>query len=422
MDSARSFGKLSLLFLLTITLVAVGCDEKNPRAVATPPPVVMVAYPVERTVTDYQIFTARTQAVQSVDIKARVTGYLTKINFKDGAVVKEGDVLFQIDDRPYKAALDDAKAMLEFSNASLIKAQADYDIGINVQKANKGAISVQEIDKRLGARDESKASVDKAKAQLENAQLNYDWCKVTAPISGLMSRHFVDAGNLVSQDTTLLANIVSLKPVWAYFDVDENTVRRYQKLVQQGKLKSARDGDSPVAMSLAGDQGFPINGVIDYVSNQLDPNTGSIQVRAVFPNEDGTIAAGLFGRIRVPITEPQPALLVADAAVGTNQGQRYVLVVDDKNVVDFRPVDVGQVFDGLREVKRYRTIITPGPDGKDATEKVEALKATDRVIVDGLQRVRPGATVEPRLVDMVTQLTKPVGQPKTPPATAPKKQ
>ena len=412
MDTARSFGRQIPLLLLLLVLTAAGCNEKNPKAVATPPPVVIVAHPVERNVTDFQVFTARTQAVQSVDIKARVTGYLTKINFKDGADVKEGDVLFEIDDRPYKATLDDSRANLEYSNASLVKAQAEYDIGLNVQKANKGAISVQEIDKRLGSRDEAKASVDKAKASVESALLNYNWCKVTSPITGRLNRHFVDVGNLVSQDTTLLTNIVSLKPIWAYFDVDENTVRRYQELVQKGTIKSPRTSEVPVGMSLAGDQGFPINGVIDFVSNQLDPNTGSIVVRAAFPNDDGSIVAGLFGRIRVPTSAPQSALLVVDSAVGTSQGQKYVLVVDDKNIVDFRPVDVGQVHDGLREVKRYRTIVSPGPDGKDATEKVEVLKASDRVIVDGLQRVRPGATVEPRLVDMLTQLTHPVGQPK----------
>lgn len=381
-----------------------GCDQKHPEPVATPPPVVMVALPAERTVTDYQVFTARTQAVQSVDVKTRVTGYLTGILFKDGDLVKAGDVLFQIDDRPYKAALDQALATLEFDKAALVKAQAEYDIGLSVQKQNPGAISKDELAKRLGARDEAKASVDQAKAAVENAQLNYGWCKVTSPIDGRINRHFVDIGNLVSQNVTTLTNIVSIKPVWAYFDVDENTVRFYQSLIQKGVVPSARDTKIPVDMALAGDVDFPNRGEIDFVSNQLDPNTGSIRLRAVFPNENGTITAGMFGRIRVPIGVPHKALLVADSAIGTNQGQRYVLVVNDQNEVEYRPVEVGQLHGGLREVLRYREVTETGPDGRGELKKVEVLKPTDRIIVEGLQRVRPGFKVDPRLVDMATLL------------------
>src|SRR5262245_51278842 len=247
MNMAQHCCKPQVVLLAFATLTAAGCSEKHPELVTPPPPVVMVANPVERTVTDYQVFTARTQAVQSVDVKARVMGYLTRIMFKDGDEVKKGDVLFEIDDRPYKAALDQAKANLEFAKAALVKAQAEYDIGLAVQKQSAGAISEQEIARRLGARDESKASVDQAKAALENAQLNFDWFKVTAPISGRANRHFVDIGNLVTQNVTTLTNIVSLKPTWAYFDVDENTVRRYQEMVSKGELRPARTNKVPVA-------------------------------------------------------------------------------------------------------------------------------------------------------------------------------
>jgi RND family efflux transporter MFP subunit len=422
MSVVQTFGKLSLLFLPVLALAAAGCDEKHPQPVATPPPAVDVSRPLERTVTDHQVFTARTQAVESVDLKARVTGYLTKILFKDGDEVKKDQVLFQIDDRPYKATLDQAKATLEFSRAALVKAQAEYDIGLAVQKQDRGAISEQDITRRLGARDESKASVAQAKAALEMAQLNYDWCKVTTPISGRTTRHLIDAGNVVTQNVSTLVNIVSLKPIWAYVNVDQTTAGRVQALVREGKLQSFRAGEIPVdmAVGVGSDERFPIVGAIDYVSNQLDPNTGSLQVRATFPNKDEAVVAGLFARIRVPISAAHPALLVTDRAVGTDQGQKFVLVVNDKDEVEYRAVDVGQLHDGLREVLRFRTITEPGPAGKDATRQVEVLKPTDRVIVDGLQRVRPGDKVEPKLVDMLTLL--PVGssseQKGTPPAAA----
>jgi multidrug efflux system membrane fusion protein len=406
---------------LTILVLAAGCDEKNPKAVTSSPAIVLVSRPLERKdVTDYQVFTARTQAKESVDVKARVSGFLTKVVAKDGADVKEGDILFQIDDRPYKAALEQAKATLSHAKASvdlakaaLVKAQAEYDIGLAVQKNEKGAISDQEIVRRQGARDEAKANIDvatatigQAQAALELAQLNYDWCKVTAPISGRGTRHLVNAGDMVTQGVTVLDNIVSLKPVWAYFNVDQNTAEQVQALIREGKLPSPRKGELPVKMSLSGnnDQGFPIAGTIDYVSNQLDPNTGSIQVRAVFPNEDETLVAGLFARIRMPIAAPHDALLVNDRALGTDQGQRFVVVVNDKNEVERRMVEVGQLHDGLREVYRFRTVMEPGPDGQMVPKKVEVLKPTDWLVVEGLMRARPGDKVEPKHVDMQTLL------------------
>jgi multidrug efflux system membrane fusion protein len=428
---------LSFFPLAAAILALTGCDEKHPQVAETPPPAVEVALPVERTVTDYQVFTARTQAVMSADVKPRVTGYLTKILFKDGDMVKEGEALFQIDDRPYKATLDQAKATLDVAKASLdvakaalevakaalVKNQADYDIGLNVKKDNPGAISDQEIVKRLGARDEAKGNIDKANssileakasiaqaaANLEMAQLNFDWCKVTAPFSGRSTRHLLNVGDVANQNVTVLVNIVSLKPTWAYINVDQNTARRVQLLIKEGKIKSPRSGEIPVSMGVGvgSDESFPIAGVIDYVSNQLDSNTGTIQVRSVYANEDETLFAGLFARIKVPVTAPHQALLINDQAIGTNQGQRYVLVVNDKNEVEYRAVDVGQVHQGLREVMRFRTIAEPGTVGKDATKQVEVLKLTDRVIVIGMLRARPGDKVDAQLVDMQTLLAEP---------------
>jgi RND family efflux transporter MFP subunit len=240
---------------------------------------------------------------------------------------------------------------------------------------------------------------------------------VTSPLTGLANRHFVDVGNVVSQDVTALTNIVSLKPTWAYFDVDENSARHYQELVAKGDVQAARRNEIPVDMAMVGETEFPIKGVVDFVSNQLDPNTGSIRLRAVFPNENGSLSAGLFGRIRVPSSALHKALLVTDSAVGTNQGQRFVLVLNGKDEVEYRVVDVGQLHDGLREVMRFREVTETGPTGQGQLEKIEVLKPTDRVIVDGLQRVRPGAKVDPKLVDMTTLLVQPGPEPKK---TAPK--
>jgi RND family efflux transporter MFP subunit len=370
---------------------------------ATPPVVVQVSKPVERKVTDYQVFTARTEAVQTVDVKARVTGYLTKLLFKDGDEVKTGSVLFEIDDRQYKATLDEAKANLDVAKAALVKTQAEYDIGLNVQKQNPGAISTQELTKRLGGRDEAKGNVEKCKAALENAQLNYDWCKVTSPLAGRVNRHFVSVGNLVSQDATVLTNIVAVRPIWAYFDVDQNTMRHYQELVAKGTVPSPRQTEIPVQMGVGTDKSFPLMGVIDFLSNQLDAGTGSVRVRAVFPNDDKTpLVPGLFTRVRVPSSAPHEALLVTELAIGTNQGQKFLLIVNDKNEVEYRAVELGMMHDGLREVKRTRQLIETDTQGKETSKEVEVLKPTDRIIVNGLQRVRQGVVVDPKLVDMQT--------------------
>jgi multidrug efflux pump subunit AcrA (membrane-fusion protein) len=457
MSTAHICWKPSILLLAALALAAAGCDDKHPAPVATPPPVVEVAVPVQRDVTDYQVFTARTQAVKSVDVKARVTGYLKDIKFKDGDLVEENKtVLFKIDDSTYKASLDEAKAALDVAKSSLdvakssldvakagldvakanlVKTQADYDIGLKVQKDNPGAISEQEITRRLGARDEAKGGIEKAKASieqakggieeakggikkaeaaLEKAQQYYDWCTVKAPLSGRISRHLVDIGNLVNQDITVLANIVSLEPMWAYINVDQNTVRTVQALVREGKVKSAREGHVPVEMGVGvgSEQSFPIAGAIDYVSNQLDPSTGTVQVRAEFPNKDQSLVAGLFARIKVPVAGSHPALLVADRAIGTDQGQKYLLIVNDKDEVEYRAVEVGLLHDGLREVLRFRSITEPGADGKAVEKQVEVLKPTDRVIVLGMQRARPGDKVEPKLVDMQTWLSESSTAPK----------
>jgi RND family efflux transporter MFP subunit len=407
MQLARTGCKLVGLLFAVAVLAAVGCGDKNPNPVKTPPTIVQVAQPIEREVTDYQLFTARTQAVESVDVKARVTGYLTEIKFKDGDEIKKDQVLFVIDKRPYKNDLDLAEADVKYADASAKTAKDLYDIGLAVQKQEKGAISQQELARRRDSWEQTLAAIEQAKAKLDQAKLNYGWCEVTSPLDGRAARHLIDVGNIVTKDMSTLTNIVSLKPTWAYIEVDENTALRVQKLVKEGKFKSARTNAIPVQMALTDSKGFPFNGHVDYVGNQVDPNTGTIQVRAVFPNEDGLLSAGLFGRIKVPVGEEHKALLVNDQAVGTNQDQKFVLVVNDKNVVEYRPVDVGQLFNGLREVNRTLTVLESAPDGTQTSRQVEVLKPTDRIIVDGLQRVRPEMTVEWRPVDMETLMANP---------------
>ncbi|MCE9567358.1 MAG: efflux RND transporter periplasmic adaptor subunit [Planctomycetes bacterium] len=403
------------LFLLVALLI--GCRGNHTPPVATPTPIVEVARPIEQDVTDYETFTARTQAVQSIDIKARVTGFVTGLGFKDGGDVTVDQVLFEIDDRPYKAALDKAKGDVEVAKANLIKQQAYYDIGIGVQKQNPAAISEQELERRKGGRDEALGSVKQALASQATAQLNFDWCKVKSPIAGRINRHFVDVGDLISENITLLTNVVSLKPMWAYFDVDQNSMESYETVLREGKVVSPRTGQLPIALALGSNPAFSYSGTVDFVSNQLDPGTGSIRLRGVFPNEDGKLVAGLFTRVRVPSSSPHSALLVSDRAIGTGQGQRFVLVVNDKNEVEYRVVQVGQMHGELREVYRKRRIVEAEGGVTDTVKEVEVLKATDRLIVNGLQRVRPGDKVEPKLVDMNTLLD----ADKTPAPAKPKK-
>ncbi|QDU63966.1 Efflux pump periplasmic linker BepF [Planctomycetes bacterium Pan216] len=396
--------KYPLVWLMAGCGLLVACGDKNPKAVVTTPPVVEVAHPIERTVTDYEVFTGETQAVQSVNVTARVTGYLTKINFRDGQDVKANDILFEIDDRPYKAALEQAKGEVEYNQANLLTAQAQLDIALKTQKDNPAAISKLEINKRQGLRDEAQGSLKASQAQLADAQLNYDWCKVRSPIDGRTDRHFVDVGNLVTADKTKLTNIVSLAPMWVYFYVDQRTVLKIRELVLGGKLPSAMSNTTPAELGLANNNEFPFEGYLDFVGNQVQADTGSIWVRGTFPNTDHRLLSGLFARIRVPVSPPYEALLVADAAVSINQSEYYVLVVDENDEVVYRPVEVGQVQDGFRQVLPQRQVSEPGKEGETTTKTYKALSPTDRVIVRGMQRVRSGIKVSPKLVDMVSQL------------------
>jgi RND family efflux transporter MFP subunit len=366
-------------------LAVTGCAREPSQAPATGPVPVTVSYPIERDVTDYAGFTARTAAVDSVEVRAHVWGYLDKVNFKEGALVNKGDVLFELDPRPYQALLNQAKAKVALDEAQLKFDEAEYQRNLSLSRT--GAVSQSDLDKTSAARGVDIANVAADKAVVASRQLDLDYTKVLAPVSGRVSRYVVTVGNLIQSGDqnggTLLTTVVSVDPMYAYFDVDEHTVLRVRQLIQQGKAKSARDVEVFVWLGLANEDGYPHKGTINFVDNQVNPKTGTLRVRGVFPNKDEALSPGYFARVRVPIGYPHQALLVSDRAVDTDQGQKIVYVVNENNEVVSRPVRLGALHDGLREI-------------------TDGLKPGERVIVKGLQQVRPGITVEPDLVDMPT--------------------
>ena len=366
-----------------LCLALTGCARAPSEAPAAAPPPVTVSYPVEREVTDYADFTARTAAVDSVELRARVSGYLDKVNFKEGALVQKGDVLFEIDPRTYKAVLKNAEGNLAAAEARVVRLNSDFTRAQRV--IGSGAMSREEYDKISGDRGEAMASQAALKAAVERAQLDLGFTKVIAPVSGRISRYFVTVGNLVQAGDltsgTLLTTIVSVDPMYAYFDVDEHTVLRVKQLIREGKAKTPDDLDIPVWLGLANEDGHPHRGTVHFVDNQVNSRTGTLRVRGVFPNKDEALSPGYFARVRVPIGVPHKALLVTERALDTDQGQKVVYVVDKDNQVASRPVRLGALHDGWREI-------------------TDGLKPGERVIVNGLQQVRPGMTVEPKLVDM----------------------
>jgi RND family efflux transporter MFP subunit len=369
--------------ILGICVGLAGCGKAPPAAPTASPIPVSVSKPVEREVTDYVDFTARTAAVDSVEVRARVFGYLQKVHFKEGELVKKGKVLFEIDPRPYEAALDQAKAKVRQDEAQLAYDEAEYQRTLKLQQT--GAVSQTELDKTAAARGIDLANIAADKALVASRELDLGYTKVIAPVDGRVSRYVVTVGNLIQggdpSGGTLLTTIVSVDPMYAHFDVDELTALLVRKLVREGKSDSPRDGGFPVSLGLANEDGYPHPGTINFVENQVNPKTGTIRVRGVFPNADQVLLAGLFARVRTPLGRPHTALLVSDRAIDTDQGQKIVYVVSDKGEVASRPVRVGALHDGLREIR-------------------DGLKPDDRVIVTGLQQVRPGVVVEPKLVPM----------------------
>jgi RND family efflux transporter MFP subunit len=370
---------LSIVLFLAGAAAAVGCTNRRAAPPPeVPPPAVTVARPVVKTVDQFTDLTGTLAAVQAVDLRARVSGYIQKVHFKDGDVVKAGDKLVQIDPAPFQAELDKAKADLKTAEAQLRLARAN---ATRVEKV-KGSVSIEELETAIAQREVADANRLSAEAAVERARLNLDYTSVGAPIAGQVDRIYVTAGNLVTGGTsqgTVLTTIVSTDPIYGYFDVDEQTVLFYRRLIREGKLKSAREGGIPAEIQLKGDQGYPHKGVLDFISNRLNPGTGSLQVRGTFanPGPPWLMAPGMFVRGRIPLATRIDAVLIPDEAVTTDQARKVVYVVGPDNVVKVRPVELGPLSDGLRVVDK-------------------GLTADDRVVIRGLLRVQPGAVVDPQ--------------------------
>jgi RND family efflux transporter MFP subunit len=335
-------------------------------------------------VTDYADFTGRTAAVDSIEVRAHVWGYLDRVNFREGALVKKDDVLFEIDPRLYRADFERARGTVAQFEARVHRTERDYRRAKSL--IARGAASQEDHDRYEADYREAVANLDVARANRDLAALNLGYTKVRAPVGGRASRYVVTVGNLIQSGDqgggTLLTTLVSVDPMYVYFDMDERTVLHVRQLIREGKARSA-GAEWPVAIGLANQEGFPHRGTIDFEDNQVNPKTGTLRVRGVFPNKDEALSPGFFARVRVPIGRAHRALLVTDRALDTDQGQKVLYVVNDKNEVVSRPVRLGALHDGLREI-------------------AEGLRPGETVIVNGLQQVRPGVTVQPRLVDMPT--------------------
>ena len=409
-----------LLFVAMLGLLGLsGCGSSSAaRDPAGSEPNVRVARPIVREVTEYAFFTGRLDAVESVDIQARVTGYLQPIEFKSGAEVKAGQQLFLIDPRPYQATLDEASSQVKLAEARLQLAVADYQRALEVART-PGAISKQDVDKYAAAQSEAAASVQAAKANEEAAQLNLEFTSIVSPIDGRVGRNLLTQGNLVKQDNTLLTTVVSQDPMYAYFDVDEHTMLRVQQLIREGKMRSVRHGGQmPVQMGLANEgQEYPHTGTIDFVNNRVDPSTGTLQVRATFPNpllgesETRLLSPGLFVRVRVPLGQPFEAILVPQAAVNTDQGLKYLLVVNPQGIVEYRPVTLGPEQPGGLQVVFPKKLARTEQGVRLADENTpadaptfESIAPNEEVIVSGLQLVRPGMKVKTREVEITPGL------------------
>ena len=367
---------------LGLGLVLAGCEGDPPRAApAAPPPQVTVARPATKLVTDHDEFVGRFVAVDAVEIRARVSGYLDAIHFTDGQFVKQGDLLFTIDRRPFQVALDQARANLAQAKANVIYATTDLARGKDL--VGRAVISQQTFDQRVQSKSVAEANAAAQEAAVKEAALNLEYTELRAPVSGRIGDRRVSVGNLVAggttgTTTTLLATIQSTDPIRFEFTADEGSYLRYRRMTKTTPDRINNAGKVPVKLKLLDEQIFSHPGHMDFVDNAIDTASGTIRARAVFPNPEGTLTPGMFGRIQVATGPPAEALLVPDSAIGTEQVSKYVMVVDGNNVAQPKYVTLGQVVEGLRVV-------------------ASGLEASDRVVVNGLMRVRPGAKVTPEM-------------------------
>jgi multidrug efflux system membrane fusion protein len=356
------------------TLALTGCGDKN-AYVAPPPPKVVVAQPLQREVIRYIELTGNTKAINSVDLEARVQGFLDKINYVDGRMVKKDDILFVIQRNTYEAQLEQAKATLASNQAAQLNAKIEYDrqAGLQAQQVSTQA----KLDDAKQKLDQAVAGVESAKANLQIAEINLGYTEVAAPFDGIATRHLVDVGALVGYaGPTKLASVVQMDPIYVYFTVSEPVVLRIrQGLAERGK--TLRDvGEVPVEIGLQTETGYPHKGKIDYIAPQVDASTGTLEVRGIFENKGPVLLPGLFVRVRVPVQQLEKGILIDDAAIGTSQLGEYVLVLGKDNTIEQRQVKLGQLDGNLRVIE-------------------SGLTGEEWVVIDGLQRAVPGNKVEP---------------------------
>jgi RND family efflux transporter MFP subunit len=369
-------GLRSVIFLTGAWIaLAIATSCKAPEVPPPSPPEVVVATPTQRDVTVFQDFTGNTQAIESVEIRARVKGFLESFDFVPSTFVQKGALLFVIERAPYIAAKDQAEAEVEASEAFLRRAESDLDRLEQAVKTN--AVSQQEVTRATAERDQARAALLAAKAKLDTASINLDYTEIHAPIGGLISRQFVDPGNLVGQgEATLLATVFNVDPIFVYFEVNEQLLANIlDKMAgMEGRVRRKPEDRTPMFVTM--DQvARTFEGKIDYIDPAADPDTGTLQVRGVIPNPDGRLLPGFFVRIRVPGQELPGALLVPETALSTDLGGRYVMLVDDRGLAQKRYVEPGQL-----EEDQMRVIL-------------EGLEPGDRFITEGLQRARPGMPV-----------------------------
>lgn len=390
-SAVPSRGRRVSVYGFAVALLLTGCEEKN-TYVEPPPPQVTVAEPVQQAVTDYLEFTGTTAAVEEVEVRARVPGFLYSMHFQPGTDVVKGALLFVIDPREYEAELQAAEAELEGARAQAERAHIELARAESLYKQQAG--SEADVVNWRGERDIAEAAIIRAQAQVERARLNLSYTQVNAPISGRVGRNLVDVGNLVGEgEPTLLTRVTQYNPAYVYFNLNERDLLRaidiFRQKVQEKGIDPAKDSDReagvPLELGLANEEGYPHEGVLDFGDSSVDPGTGTLQLRGVFENDEvpPRLLPGLFARVRMPMRKRPDALLVTERAIGGDQSGRFVLVVDGEDTVEKRNIRMGQLVDGLRVIE-------------------EGLQPGERVVVNGIQRARPGAKVDPEPIDMAS--------------------
>jgi membrane fusion protein, multidrug efflux system len=381
--AASRFTLAGLAILVTCSLLVSGCKKEKAKEAEAKPPEVFIEQPYEKKVTEYQEFTGQTVAVETIEIRARVSGYLEKTFFKDGDLVGEGAPLFEIDDRPYRAEFERAEAALASAKAHLERLTRQQ------QRANKlferKSISQEDFDTARFDKEEAAAAVEAAEASKATAELNLGFTKINSRISGRISRRMVDPGNLVQADVTALTTVVSIDPIYAYFDVDERTLLRLRRMMFEEHADSALSAHVPVEVTLADEESAQVWGRINFLDNQVDASTGTLRARVKIDNPRAMLSPGLFVRLRVPVGVPRKALLVHEEALQTDQGQRFLWVLNDDDEAVYRQVKIGWQTEGMRVI-------------------LDGLKLSDRVIVKGVQRVRRNKKVAPEPLDRVSNV------------------